>query len=195
MSETVSNRHTLFIVTIFTIILCLGILFMPLYWWDVKWENSISYAGSLASFGAIVIVIIQTFGLAAATESIEHAVRSNKRLISRILSLEEIVRHLQMVPEINSYIEGEQWRLAKLRLYDMKLLLTNLNVQPKKYNLDGNQVSACLSDISEDLRSLNTAIHTKTEIDSLIIANHVEAIGPLLNTVCNHLKNVNYESD
>lgn len=134
----------------------------------------------MASIIGIVTIIIQTYGVSRATDAINKAVEENNKTIKKLLTIDDISKHLQMLREIDAYVNQNRWDVAHLRLNEMHLILVDISSNINIYSIEKSDMDSCLSDIRDDLRNLNRAIHNNESIDGAIIANHIDAIGPIL---------------
>lgn len=186
--EALSNKRTLCI--ILGLIICVGvaIALLPLYRTGVRWENSISYAGSFASLATIIVTLTQVYGLSKATDSIREAVDNNNKVISQLLNVEEITRHLEMTKEIRAYLKDSKWEIVHIRMIELVMLANKLANAPDKFQLDAENIRECLKDFKDDLRNLNMTIQNNSGIDGAIIADHLDNYCPILNTVQTNLK-------
>lgn len=194
MTETTEHKKFLVILSCFIALVCIFIGSLPKFYSDIQWVESISCSGSIASLGGIIIVILQTLNMKKATEAVKDAVIENKRAITKLITVNDVAKHLQMLREIEAYIRNSRWDVAHLRLGELLLILETISSNREKYKIERTKMSDCLANVKEDLRNLNKAIHNKEKIDILIIANHIDAIGPILNQVRTFLTSPDYDN-
>ncbi|MDE5928953.1 MAG: hypothetical protein K2H03_00585 [Muribaculaceae bacterium] len=186
--ESAVNKKSLITSALVILLVATAIALLPLMTGGVEWKDSISYAGSVASIGAIVVTLAQIAGLKQSAEAIKTAIADNNRKINMILTVAEVSRHIQMVHEVRSYVKQQNWEAVHIRLSDIRLLVDKVTNGYQKYNISYSKASACLREISEDLRNLNGAIHGQGEIDGAKMANHLDGILPVLSSVNTQLQ-------
>lgn len=169
--------------------IAIAIMLLPLCT-SVEWKDSIAYAGSLASVGAIAITLWQVSGIRSTNEAIKDAIEENNTRINRLLTVAEISRHIQMVHEIKAYILASKFDAAHIRLSDMQVVIDKLYSNYKSYNLSLPQVGNCLRSIKDDLKNLNKVIHGQGSLDGTILADHLDEITPILSAANEQLQKI-----
>lgn len=187
-SESLSNKKQIIIVGIVILILAVGIALLPLYGYDIVYKDSISYAGSFASIMAILVTMYQIRGISDSNEAINRAIIKNNSVITKLLNVADISRHIQMVAEVKSYINSQKWEAAHIRMVDLSLILSKIDGEENQYNISLVDLHSCMRNINEDIRSINEAMMAQGSVDAVIIANHLDDITPILNKANNHLQ-------
>ena len=181
------------IVLCITVLLCLGLFIFT----DLAWENIISLVGSTASVACIVLTLVEISSLRTVADATADAVKQNRYILDNLTNIHDISRHEQMICEAQSYIIAKKWELAHLRMREIHAMIKIIHTDPKIFGLERLEVTKSLTDISDDLRNLNKAITQKCQIEGHIIANHLDAIGPLFTQACHNIKqkDTSYESN
>lgn len=132
--ESAVNKKSLKTSALVILLVAAAIALLPLMTEGVGWKDSVSYAGSVASIGAIAVTLAQIAGLKQSAEAIKTAIADNNRKINMILTVAEVSRHIQMVHEVRSYVKQQNWEAAHIRLSDICLLVDKVTNGYEKYN-------------------------------------------------------------
>lgn len=188
MLDSIKHRKATIRLGILGMIICAILLILPVF--DIcKYKNAFSYFGSFASFWGIVLALIQIVGLLDSNEAISTEVAKNRQEISKILSVSDITKHAQMIDEVHQYVIDAKWELAKLRMSDIQIIISEINLNKDKYQ-NGEEARKHLTSIKEDMIDINQAILDSSSISKSTIANHLDEIKLFLTTSCSQLKSI-----
>ncbi len=190
MSEAYSNKKPQIWTGVFGCLASACVLGLPIWVYEFQWDSAVTIAGSILSLTGIVVALMQIRGVKQSTDAINDAVAQNTLAISRIARVYDISRHTQMILEIHSYLKSGKWEMAHLRMVEINMIMTDISENRDLFKIEPKEINRLLSNIAEDLRSLNDAIHRSMEIEAVTIVNHLEEVSPFLNKVCNKIKKI-----
>lgn len=182
------NRNTIFITSTIGIIIAIFVASLPTWRQDCEWGICISISGTILSLTALIIAVIEIYGMKKSNVAVTDAVKSAEKTIQKISNLYDISRHTQMINEIHTFINSEKWELAHLRMVELNAIINNIKNNPATYCVTQSDVAHHVISIRDDLRSLNTAINNSGKINKEIILNHLDDIAPFLVVICSKLK-------
>lgn len=184
MEDKNSIKYTIII----GILIILFELSGPLWISNFEWDLCVSIAGTLVSVTALILAVIEINGVKKANVAIKDAVNVNSKAIHRIGNVYDIARHAQMIHEIQGFINAEKWEIAHLRLLELRAILENIKSNIAEYGVELRDIQSHISNVSEDLRSLNKTINKTAMMYPEGILDHLDAVSPFLTSICTNLR-------
>ncbi len=160
--------------------------------------NYITIIGTITSVVGLILVYFQVRSLRDTTKETEKAVKESLKKTNQFISIADLSRAVRIVAEIQDSIRRRDYRLAQLRMRDLRDGLVQLeNIVSAEFPQETRTYKIHLEEFNVDLTSLNAYFSEKDEINRAgfnNIINNLEKMSTLLNHYEGRLKFRNYGS-
>lgn len=94
------------------ILISVLVAFCPFIYDGIKWDSSITWAGTLCSLIGIGLAISQIYGVQKSTEAVKTAVSDTKRDFEKAFSISDLSKYFEVVNIIGEDIQRGEFNLA-----------------------------------------------------------------------------------
>lgn len=152
--------------------------------------NYISVLGSYASLLGILIAYKQIKSVKEISKITKQSVEDNVAEVNQYLSYSEISKTIQVVSEIENYIQVSRCESALIRMKDLKLALieisSNFRVVKEESNLP--MLKKNITVLGLDINNIYAYITEGVEVDFKVINQNLENIATVLAQLQSELK-------
>lgn len=184
MSDSLSNKTPLIWIGCLGILISLVVAFIPLVNTTVRWDSSITWAGTLCSIIGIALAISQIHGIQNSTEHVKQAVDDNRKSIERAFSISDISRNFELVNTISIEITNMKYELAQLlmiNLQDSLIELVTLNHDlVSRFN---GRLNISVQKLGSDIENIGNHINSGYGFEADIALKNLNNIRVLLSEI------------
>lgn len=144
--------------------------------------TSISIIGSFASIVGLVIAYFQILAIKKVAEQTNLKVEESIKRMNEVLIISELSKSVQMLREIQGYINDGKLNLVQMRMKDLKPLLIQVKYNQKlKDIILTTSYKTLLQDFGLNLENINSHIIEKSKkVDVNIVDKNIEALSTTL---------------
>lgn len=150
--------------------------------------NWITIFGTYTSIYALGIALYQIFSLMSISERTKKAITNNIEVVNQVVIFSEISKNIRFLREAKYNINTNEYRIAILRMCDVKDSLTRLDtVLLGKIEEDNPNF---LSNLGVDISNIEDALYREKKIEERIIANNIENLISSISKCDYKIKNI-----
>jgi hypothetical protein len=170
------------------------LMYLPLESENKTYLNFLAVGGFVAQILGLLITYIQINSVKEITKATEQQVKDSIELNNGILMISDLSKKIEMVNEIQGYLNDDKIELCILRMKDLKIILNSLKNQDqyKGFFLKRN-FNDVFSKFIVDLDNLHAHRTKRQKFDKLIVIKNLEEISTLLSSVELKLKSPSYD--
>lgn len=127
MDESYSNKGSLIWTGVIGVIISIIVAMCPLVNSDIKWDSSITWAGTLCSIFGICIAISQIFGVRKSTESVRIAVSETKKELEKAFSISSLSKYFEIINTIGEDIQQKDYKQALRSMKSLQDVIIEFN--------------------------------------------------------------------
>jgi len=110
--ESYSNKYLLIGGGCAGILVSLFVALCPILWDEVRWDSSITWAGTFCSLVGICLAISQIYGVRKSTEAVKEAVSDTKHDIEKVFSISDLSKYFEIINTIGEDIQQNDYKMA-----------------------------------------------------------------------------------
>jgi predicted PurR-regulated permease PerM len=149
--------------------------------------NYISIYGTYASLFALAITLVQVISIKSISEETQRQVQKYENKSEQIYLVSNLPKHIRFIREAKQYINTDEYKLALLRLTDVKDFLNTLNHSSLDIVKDDTEI---LSTLGIDMVNIEDAAYREKVIINKDITNNLEVLISALSKLENNSKQI-----
>lgn len=150
--------------------------------------NWITIFGSYTSIYALGVTLYQISSLMLISKKIKKAIINNNEVINQIVISSEISKNIRFLREAKNNINTNEYRIAILRMCDVKDFLTRLDTV--SFSIIEEDSPNFLSNLGVDISNIEDALYREKKIEEGIIANNIENLITSISKCDYKIKNI-----
>lgn len=155
----------------------------------------LSILGSIASVVGIAITLYQMREIKLTTKATQIEVKNRMDDIEQFFTYAEIEKSETFSALILSYIRGQEYEAAALKIEEIKKILFNIKNNLKLQNIDNIEIQKCIQNLSIDINSIRAKKMLGTNFNIEIIMFDLGNSNGILQDISTKLKVKSYDRE
>lgn len=187
--ESYCNKSLLICVGISGILISVAVALCPFLCDGIKWDSSITWAGTLCSLIGIGLAISQIYGVQKSTEAVKNAVSDTKKDFEKAFSISDLSKYFEIINTIGEDIQRRDFNMALRSMRSLQdALIEYKEIALIEIQEFRSQISEAVVKIGSDIEYIQIEIADGGGFDSDNALKNLNRIQQLLSEIKAKLK-------